>query len=200
MKKVLLAISLFATTSVIANEKEDLKNLLANVDGLSANFSQSVVDQDSNLIMEAEGELVFKQPNQFSWKVKSPEEELLLSNGEELWYYSPFLEQVTIYDTKDKLITTPFALLVSNDEEVWKNFNISKEKNNYIIESKNNVYANIEKLLINFKNEVIEKIVVFDSTQQEITYDLSNQEVNKELSYDFNFIIPDNISVDDNRY
>jgi len=199
MKKILLAISLFATTNVIANEKEDLKNLLANVDGLSANFSQSVVDQDNNLIMEAEGELVFKQPNQFSWKVKAPEEELLLSNGEELWYYSPFLEQVTIYDTKDKLITTPFALLVSNDEKVWENFNISKEKNNYIIESKNNVYANIEKLLINFKDEVIEKIVILDSTQQEITYDLSNQEVNKELSYDFNFIIPDNISVDDNR-
>lgn len=199
MKKILLAISLFATTNVIANEKEDLKNLLANVDGLSANFSQSVVDQDNNLIMEAEGELVFKQPNQFSWKIKAPEEELLLSNGEELWYYSPFLEQVTIYDTKDKLITTPFALLVSNDEKVWENFNISKEKNDYIIESKNNVYANIEKLLINFKDEVIEKIVVLDSTQQEITYDLSNQEVNKELSYDFNFIIPDNIIVDDNR-
>tara|TARA_B100000073_G_scaffold73714_1_gene55305 strand:+ start:1999 stop:2598 length:600 start_codon:yes stop_codon:yes gene_type:complete len=199
MKKILLAISLFATTNVIANEKEDLKNLLANVDGLSAIFSQSVVDQDNNLIMEAEGELVFKQPNQFSWKVKSPEEELLLSNGEELWYYSPFLEQVTIYNTKDKLITTPFALLVSNDEEVWKNFNISKEKNNYIIESKNNVYSNIEKLLVSFKNKVIEKIVVLDSTQQEITYDLSNQKVNKDLSYNFNFIIPDNISIDDNR-
>jgi len=199
MKKILLIISLFLTTSVIANEKEDLKNLLANIDGLSAIFSQSVVDQDNNLIMEAEGELVFKQPNQFSWKVKSPEEELLLSNGEELWYYSPFLEQVTIYNTKDKLITTPFALLVSNDEEVWKNFNISKEKNNYIIESKNNVYSNIEKLLVSFKNKVIEKIVVLDSTQQEITYDLSNQKVNKDLSYNFNFIIPDNISIDDNR-
>ena len=199
MKKILLAISLFLTTSVVANEKEDLKNLLANIDGLSAIFSQSVVDQDNNLIMEAEGELVFKQPNQFSWKVKSPEEELLLSNGEELWYYSPFLEQVTIYNTKDKLITTPFALLVSNDEEVWKNFNISKEKNNYIIESKNNVYSNIEKLLVSFKNKVIEKIVVLDSTQQEITYDLSNQKVNKDLSYNFNFIIPDNISIDDNR-
>lgn len=199
MKKILLAISLFLTTSVVANEKEDLKNLLANIDGLSASFSQSVVDQDNNLIMEAEGELVFKQPNQFSWKVKLPEEELLLSNGEELWYYSPFLEQVTIYNTKDKLITTPFALLVSNDEEVWKNFNISKEKNNYIIESKNNVYSNIEKLLVSFKNKVIEKIVVLDSTQQEITYDLSNQKVNKDLSYNFNFIIPDNISIDDNR-
>lgn len=49
MKKILLAISLFVTTNVIANEKEDLKNLLENVDGLSASFSQSVVDQDNNL-------------------------------------------------------------------------------------------------------------------------------------------------------
>ena len=199
MKKILLAISLFVTTNVIANEKEDLKNLLENVDGLSASFSQSVVDQDNNLIMEAEGELIFKQPNKFSWKLTTPEEELLLSNGEKLWYYNSFLEQVNIYSVKDKIITTPFALLVSNEEEVWKNFNISKKENNYIIRNKNNYNENIEKLLINFENKKIKEIIIFDNTKQKIIYKLSKQKINKENNYDFNFVIPNNISIIDER-
>lgn len=200
MKKILLAISLFVTTNVIANEKEDLKNLLKNVDGLSANFHQTVLDQDSNLIMEAEGELIFKQPNKFSWKLTTPEEEeLLLSNGEKLWYYNSFLEQVYIYSVKDKIITTPFALLVSNEKEVWKNFNISKKENNYIIRNKNNYNENIEKLLINFENKKIKEIIIFDNTKQKIIYKLSKQKINKENNYDFNFVIPNNISIIDER-
>ena len=50
-------------------------------------------------------------------------------------------------------------LLTIKPQEVWKNFNISKKENNYIIRNKNNYNENIEKLLINFENKKIKEII-----------------------------------------
>lgn len=199
MKKILLLFLILTNTNISANEKENLKILLSNLDGFSSDFYQNVIDEEGNIIMEGKGELLFKKPNKFSWKSTEPDEELLLSNGKELLHYSPFLEQVTIYNTENKMITTPFALLISNEEDVWNNFNITKINDNYLIESKSSVYANMEKLLINFKNKILNKITIIDNTKQKIVYNLSNQNINKDLKYDFTFDVPENIIVDDQR-
>ena len=42
-----------------------------------------------------EGELWVKRPNLFNWHMTSPDESVLVSDGQTLWFYNPFVEQVT---------------------------------------------------------------------------------------------------------
>lgn len=36
-----------------------------------------------------------KRPNLFNWHMTSPDESVLVSDGQTLWFYNPFVEQVT---------------------------------------------------------------------------------------------------------
>lgn len=179
--------------------EQELRNLLAEYDGFSAKFTQQVTDSEHNLLHQAKGELVFKQPGLFRWQVAQPEQELLLSNGETLWWYNPFLEQVSIYDAKQAVATTPFALLVSNQDSTWDKFNIVKVGQGYEVSPKVQEQSQVEKLTVTFENKVLQKIEILDRTQQLSAYALTEQAFTDNANRQFNFVIPDDVDVDDQR-
>lgn len=181
------------------SEHKELRSLLAEYDGFSASFAQKVTDSDNNLLHQAKGKLVFKQPGKFRWQVSEPEQELLLSNGETLWWYNPFLEQVSIYDAKQAVATTPFALLVSNQDDTWNNFVIEKQGSSFVIKPKDSDNSQVQQLAVNFDDRVLTQIVITDRTQQVSAYNLSEQAFNKDKARQFNFIIPADVDIDDQR-
>ena len=88
---------------------------------------------------------------------------------------------------------------MSNEDKVWNNFEIEKDNNNYVIKAKDIMNSQLDKLIISFKNEVINQIIIFDKTDQITNYSLSEQEINKNKKYEFNFKIKDDITIDDQR-
>ncbi len=191
--------SLF-TASIQAEPVEtELRKLLEDYDGFSAQFSQKVTDSENNLLHQAKGELVFKQPGKFRWQLSEPEQELLLSNGETLWWYNPFLEQVSIYDAKQAVATTPFALLVSNKDETWNKFFIERVESGFVIKPKNADNSQVQQLTVLFDDYTLNQIVITDRTQQVSAYSLSAQEFDKNKERLFNFTIPADVDVDDQR-
>ena len=48
---------------------------------------------------------------------KSPQETQIIADGKTLWYYDPFVQQVTAQWVKDAVNNTPFVLLTSNDKK-----------------------------------------------------------------------------------
>ena len=177
----------------------ELRKLLADYDGFSAQFSQTVTDSDNNLLHQASGKLVFKQPGKFRWQVTAPEEELLLSNGKSLWWYNPFLEQVSIFDSAEAVATTPFALLVSNRDETWNRFIIEKVESGFVISPKDTDSSQVIKLAVHFDKYLLTQIVITDRTQQVSAYQLAKHKFDKELKHDFDFVIPSDIDIDDQR-
>lgn len=177
----------------------ELRKLLADYDGFSANFAQQVKDTEQNLLMKAEGELVFKQPGKFRWQTFEPHQQLLLSNGESLWWYNPDLEEVSIYDAKQAVATTPFALLVSNRDETWNKFEIEKVESGYVIKPKEADNSQVQKLVVHFDGFTLSQMTITDRTQQTTSYTLSNQNFDKAKTRHFNFSIPDDVEVDDQR-
>ena len=187
-------------TNVIAEPVEtELRKLLADYDGFSAKFEQHVTDTEQNLLHQAQGKLVFKQPGKFRWQIEQPEQELLLSNGSTLWWYNPFLEQVSIYDAKQAVSTTPFALLVSNRDEVWNKFKIEKVESGYIITPKNADDSQVKQLAVHFDKFLLDQIVITDRTEQTSAYKLTSQHFDKESAYQFDFTIPNDVEIDDQR-
>ncbi|MUH71120.1 outer membrane lipoprotein chaperone LolA [Psychrosphaera haliotis] len=177
----------------------ELQNKLNVFDGYQANFKQVVTDIEANIIHQADGKLVFKQPGKFIWEVTAPEEELLISNGQYVWWYNPFVEQVSIFDVQQAVTQTPFALLVSKDPSIWKQFSISKENNIYVITPVDLSQAQVIKLTLTIIDNDLEKIVITSRSQQVSEYTLSEQSKFNPQADMFEFEMPAGIDVDDQR-
>lgn len=192
--------SFICSFSLLAEPAEtELRKLLADYDGFTADFNQQVKDTKDHLLHSASGKLVFKQPGKFIWQINEPEEEILISNGKTLWWFNPFLEQVSIFDAKDAVSTTPFALLVSQNDEVWNKFTITELESGFMIKPKDENDSQVSQLAVYFDEFLLNEIVITDRTQQTSSYILKNQAFNKSLSVGFDFEIPEDIEIDDQR-
>lgn len=196
-----LALFAFINSFALAAEpvETELRKLLADYDGFTAEFNQQVKDTENNLLHSASGKLVFKQPGKFVWQILEPEEELLMSNGKTLWWFNPFLEQVSIFDAQDAVATTPFALLVSQQDEVWNKFSITKLESGFLVKPKDENNSQVSQLTIYFDDFMLNEIVITDRTQQTSSYILKKQKFKKTLDVNFDFAIPEDIEIDDQR-
>ncbi len=176
-----------------------LQMKLKDYDGYQANFAQKVNDSQGNEIHQAKGKLVFKQPGKFLWQLEEPEEELLLSNGKTVWWFNPFVEQVSIYDVGRAVTQTPFALLVSQDEEIWQQFDITKSAQGFIIKPKDDSQAQVIKLEVHFGTRHLNKILITSRSRQVSEYTLSEQANFSPDDKMFEFKIPAGIDIDDQR-
>ncbi|MCV5927410.1 outer membrane lipoprotein chaperone LolA, partial [Escherichia coli] len=83
--------------------------------------------------MEGEGTVEIARPSLFRWSTTFPDENLLISDGKTLWYYSPFIEQVSIYWQEQATEQTPFVLLTRNRASDWDNYKISQKGNEFTL-------------------------------------------------------------------
>ena len=83
---------------------EEEKNLLRmiqeqyqSISSFSGNFIQSSHHADTLAgPKKAEGLVSYKRPGKMRWFYESPEEQLLVINGQTMWLYDPLLENVTV--------------------------------------------------------------------------------------------------------
>ncbi|HAU8292351.1 TPA: outer membrane lipoprotein chaperone LolA [Vibrio vulnificus] len=127
MKKWLVVF--FLSASALANPQQELNQRLGMNDGFSANFNQTVTSPEGEVVMEGEGSVDIARPSLFRWSTSLPDENLLVSDGKTLWYYSPFIEQVSIYWQEQAVQQTPFVLLTRNQSSDWENYQITQDGN-----------------------------------------------------------------------
>ncbi|MGL4353819.1 MAG: outer membrane lipoprotein chaperone LolA [Aeromonas popoffii] len=139
MKKQLLmgTVLLMASSQVWADAASDLKQKLAGVSLFSAKFAQTVYDSKGKELQKASGDLLVQRPNRFNWHTTSPDESLIVADGQDVWIYDPFVEQVTVLKLKDAVLNTPFILIAGNDDKFWKNYDVTQEGDVYIVTSRN---------------------------------------------------------------
>lgn len=98
MKKVIFATALVSTViaaPVWADGASALKSRLDKVASFHASFTQKVTDAGGAAVQEGQGELWVKRPDLFNWHMTQPDESVLVSDGKTLWFYNPFVEQVS---------------------------------------------------------------------------------------------------------
>jgi len=108
--------------------KAVLKLALEKLGQFQAKFSQTVLDANGKLLQQSNGQFAITRPGKFHWQVIAPEDELIISNGAILWYYSPFLEQVTLMNVQSALRDTPFLLMAQQDSLSWQQYDVSMIK------------------------------------------------------------------------
>lgn len=192
--------SIIKTSSV----KAKLMNKLATIKHFTADFNQQVLDSDGNELQNASGTLAVQKPNLVHWNTAEPDESLIVSDGKTLWYYNPFIEQVSAYLLEKAIMNTPILLLTSNDPELWQHYSVSSmNEDNYLIHANDN-NSQVKTLELRFKDSglknELESFTILDATGQLSIFKLAQLDQNNVPQNSlFEFTTPDGVELDDQR-
>ncbi|EGQ9701900.1 outer membrane lipoprotein chaperone LolA [Vibrio parahaemolyticus] len=195
---LVLSISFFSVANA-ASPKDELNKRLAMNEGFSADFSQQVISPEGETVMEGEGSVEIARPSLFRWSTTFPDENLLVSDGKTLWYYSPFIEQVSIYWQEQATEQTPFVLLTRNRASDWDNYKISQKGNEFTL-IPTAVDSTQGKFQINIDAKgVVKGFNVIEQDGQKGLFTFSNVKLGKPKADRFTFTVPKGVEVDDQR-
>lgn len=186
--------------NALADDSAALKKKLASIRQFSAHFEQEVTDAQGKPLQKGSGEMVLQRPDHFRWEAKQPDDNLILSDGKAVWLYDPFVEQVTVMNLSKAVVNTPFLLISSTDDKIWKNYLIDQDGSAFTITSKQKDQR-IESLRMVFddKNRIT-RMEVSEAQGQRSEFTLSAFNANPIIKADtFNFKTPDGVTVDDQR-
>lgn len=124
--KYLLPLLLFLAGPVGASEAEErLNQALKNLDNLTAEFKQTLRDEDKQIVQQSRGTLALQRPGKFAWIYLDPFEQQIIADGSELWIYDVELDQVTVKPMDESLSSAPIMLLMKQSD-VGEQFRVSE--------------------------------------------------------------------------
>jgi len=193
-----ILVSVF-NTAVAQTDSELLQAKLAKFNVIQADFKQQVISPEGEIIQQSTGQLTISRPGNFYWQVQQPDEEVIVSNGTDIWLYSPFIEQVSIMNFADAVAGTPFVLLSGADASQWANFTVARSGNEFTIIN-NDQNNNTTFTFIFDDKDNISEFRVQESQGQLSTFKLTANQKSKDISSDFfEFNIPAGVEIDDQR-
>ncbi|MFA3792248.1 outer membrane lipoprotein chaperone LolA [Aliiglaciecola sp. SL4] len=188
-----------------ANQQQDLaaeqlKQKLLTLKTFSASFEQKVTDGQGELVQESSGQMTLKQPNLMIWQVNAPDENLMVADGNTLWYSDPFVEQVTAINQADSVSNNPIVLLTNPSNEQWSEFTISYSDDEVYSIIAISPESQISELKLKFENNQLSQLSFIDRQQQTSKLTFSDVKQNIKISDEqFVFAIPDGFDLDDQR-
>lgn len=202
MKKLAITCALLSgmvVSQVWADAASDLKSRLDKVSSFHASFTQKVTDGSGNAVQDGQGDLWVKRPNLFNWHMTQPDESVLVSDGKTLWFYNPFVEQVTATWLDSATSNTPFMLITRNDAKEWNQYNVKQTGDTFDLTPKSQK-NNLKKFTISVSpTGTINSFTAVEQDGQSSAYKLKSQQSGVVDASKFQFTPPKGVTVDDQR-
>ncbi|MEZ9945564.1 outer membrane lipoprotein chaperone LolA [Vibrio breoganii] len=199
MKKILVSLLVLVSGAVSANPQQELVQRLDKTDGFTAQFSQTVVSPDDEVVMEGTGSVEIARPSLFRWTTNTPDENVLVSDGETLWYYSPFIEQVSIYWQEQATEQTPFVLLTRNKASDWDKYNVIQNGDRFTLTPTDETSTQGQFQIDIDKAGAISGFNVVEQDGQRSKFTFNDYRAQTPAKSRFVFEIPNGVEVDDQR-
>jgi outer membrane lipoprotein carrier protein len=116
---------LIASPVMAADAEQRLNAALKNMDNLSAEFKQTLLDEDKNIVQQSRGTLALQRPGKFAWIYTEPYEQHIVADGSELWIYDVDLDQVTVKPMDASISNAPIMILMKQSD-VTQEFKVSE--------------------------------------------------------------------------
>jgi outer membrane lipoprotein carrier protein len=167
---------------------EDLQHFLHEVRSGEASFTQQVISPDGVKQQTSVGVFEFQRPNRFRFAYQKPYEQLIVSNGRQVWLFDPDLNQVTIKAFDEAIGATPAALLSGIDLD--KNFSLRSLPNqlgvDWVEALPKNKESSFQYLKIGFRNHELVAIEILDAFGQRSKLDFSKLKLQLQSSLPHN--------------
>lgn len=105
--------------------QQKVESFLQGLDGLQAQFKQTLTDRNGQPTEEASGTLAISRPDRFRWDYREPYSQVIVADGARIWIYDSDLEQVTVRKLDETLSATP-AMLLSGRSNLSDNFTVTQ--------------------------------------------------------------------------
>jgi outer membrane lipoprotein carrier protein len=125
MKYLVLVLSLLASSVFAQSAERRLIDALGSLDNLTADFQQTVLDDDKKIVQQSSGKVAIQRPGKFSWIYTTPYEQQIIADGKELWVYDVDLDQVTVKPMSTGLASAPIMILMRKNK-IAEEFNINE--------------------------------------------------------------------------
>ncbi len=194
--------TVISAENTVSIAKNNLMQKLAELSAFKADFNQQVLSEEGQLLQTNKGRLAVSKPNLLYWSIIEPDESLIVSDGNTLWFYDPFIEQVTLYNIDNAINNTPILLLVNSDPTLWQNYLIKQiSSEHFIIQSKDeNSQVKLLTLVFNKAGNSLIKFEILDATGQLSRISLSNnQTLNADDKKLFQYTPIEGVAIDDQR-
>ncbi|ATZ74410.1 outer membrane lipoprotein carrier protein LolA [Idiomarina sp. X4] len=189
-----MAVSMNAFASDNNSDKKELQQLLKQTQSLSAEFEQQVKDEQGNVLQTLSGNMKLKRPASLYWHTLSPDETVMVANGEKVWYYNPFVDQVTIYAQQDMVDNSPLLLVLDNNTNQWQNYSVSHVDDRYLVKHNNDA----SQLELVFDGNTLTEITLVQAQGERTELMLSDVVLNPQIDGEqFTFEVPAGVDVDD---
>lgn len=176
-----------------------LNSFVQQVTELQADFQQTVIDTDGQVVEEATGQFSLSRPGKFRWDYETPFPQQIVADGERIWFYDVDLEQITVKLQDEALAETPAGLLSGNtlpeaeydiqaleseDELQWVRLVPKEADNNY------------QTVALAFDANGIREMLMVDSFDQRTRLVFNNLQINPTLPASrFEFNAPPGVDV-----
>jgi outer membrane lipoprotein carrier protein len=128
MRYLIVIVAILASLSQPAWAEDAGQRLIAalkNLDNISAEFKQTLLDEDKNIVQQSRGTIALQRPGKFAWIYLDPFEQRIIGDGEELWIYDVELEQVTVKPMDAGISNAPIMILMKQSD-VTKEFDVTE--------------------------------------------------------------------------
>ncbi|RUO38297.1 outer membrane lipoprotein carrier protein LolA [Aliidiomarina shirensis] len=200
-----MVLSSLTSTAYAANDV--LQAQLEGMQSLQGTFVQEVYDNDE-LLQEAAGTFYLERPARLRWVTDEPDASVLVADGETIYFYNPFIEQVTLYTQADAMQANPLLLLLDANAN-WDNFevrDITSEQNSDSQTAAmqywqiNDLQAYGSSLVLGFADDQLQQLIVDDGQGQKSIFHLRITAQNEPIDAEqFRFNLAPGIDVDDQR-
>ncbi len=199
VKWAVLALLCAPVLAVAQNAEQLLQRKLATIKTFSASFEQRVLDAQQQVLQQGKGQLLLKQPALFRFETTEPEPNLFIGDGDTLWFYNEPLEQLTLYDAATEVNRTPFVLLTSGKAELWAQYDVSRDGEQFVIRAKH-ADSPVKQLILSFSDDALAKMQVLDMNAQLSEFNFTLVQLNIALDASlFRFEPPAGTDIDDQR-
>mgnify|MGYP002620470825 CR=1 FL=1 len=97
--------------ALAADARSQLREFVVAVPAATGSFSQYTTGPQGQTRPAQSGTFAFQRPGKFRWAVQKPYEQLIVSDGRELFQYDPDLAQVTVREVDQAIGASPAAIL-----------------------------------------------------------------------------------------
>jgi outer membrane lipoprotein carrier protein len=166
---------------------EQLDVLLSNMDTMTADVNQLIVESDGGVLEESSILMKLKRPDGFYWETVSPFPELVVTDGEYLWNYQPDLEQVVVENWDRSRSELAAQLLAGDTSNLHQEYEVSlRDTGNsefsefsLLPRAADNIYRQIN---LTFHNRILDMIYIDSSNGQKTVWQFSNLTINTDIA------------------
>ena len=177
-----------------ADALDQLKDFAVNAKSARGEFTQRSQKNSAGGVETSQGTFAFQKPGKFRWDIKKPFEQLMVADGEKLFFFDKDLNQVTVKKLQDALGASP-AMLLFGGGDLEKAFTLKALPNRDDLEwleaLPKNKDAGFDRIILGFRNNVPEAMEVRDAFNRLTAFAFKSFERNAKVDAElFKFAAP----------